>query len=160
MLLKTIFSRGVVGFAFGVMVGQIVAIIISLAHGNGAFMPTTIAFASRFENEIIAVIGQNIMMGLIGTTFSAASIVFELERWGFLKQCLVHFSITAVIWIPFVYLCWMPENLKGLIILEVNFFGTYLLIWIIQYFINKNDVRKINEKIEMLNKKEGDYVRD
>ncbi|MCG8638358.1 MAG: DUF3021 domain-containing protein [Desulfobacterales bacterium] len=150
-MLKKMGIRAAGGFAYGVLLGQIIAIIISLSFGDGKFYQVIPEFRALFENEITAVIVQVILTGIVGTVFATASIVFEFEKWSVLKQCLVHFFITAAFWIPIVYLCWMPQNVQGILIYLANFLGVYVINWLIQYFIAKNDVKKINAKIIALN---------
>lgn len=150
-MLKKMSIRAAGGFAYGVLVGQIIAIIISLSFGDGKFHQVLPEFRALFENEITAVIVQMILTGIVGTVFATTSIVFEIEKWSVLKQYLVHFFITAAFWIPIVYLCWMPQNAQGILIYLANFLGVYVINWLIQYFIAKNDVKKINAKINALN---------
>lgn len=146
-MFKKLAIRGFIGFNCSVLIGQLVSILISIGTGSGEFYPVTDEFRALFSNEIIAVITQLVLIGLIGTTFSISSVLFEIEEWSFLKQGLVHFIITSIVWIPIVYLCWMPKGYSGVLILLINLLGTYIIIWLIQYLLNRRNIKKINEKI-------------
>ncbi|MCM3342109.1 DUF3021 domain-containing protein [Paenibacillus sp. MER TA 81-3] len=147
-MLKKLLSRAAGGFAYGVLVGQVVQIIISLSLGEGKFMPVISDFRSLFENETTAVIAQMILTGIIGVAFATSSVVFDIPKWSLLKQYVVHFCITAIVWVPIVIICWMPKTYKSIIILGVNFLGTYLITWFIQYTISKKDIQEINAAIK------------
>ncbi|MGM0885028.1 MAG: DUF3021 domain-containing protein [Bacillota bacterium] len=147
MLIKLL-SRALGGFAFGVFVGQVVQIIISLSLGEGKFMPVIPDFRSLFESEITAVIVQMMLTGFIGVAYATSSVVFDIAKWSLLKQYVVHFCITAIVWVPIVTICWMPKTYMSFLILGVNFLGTYLITWFIQYTISKKDIQEINSFIK------------
>lgn len=156
-MLKKACIRGFSGFAVGVLIGQIVSIIISLSLADGNFYQYIPAFRALFPNEIQTVIAQTVLTGLVGTAFAASSLIFEIDRWGSLKQYIVHFFITAAFWVPVTYLCWMPEDRRGLITCLLSFLTTYVITWLTQYFVTKNDIRKINAIIRAeQNQKEVD----
>lgn len=150
-MFKKLAIRGLFGFTCSVLIGQLVSILISLGTGSGEFYPVTEEFRALFSSEISAVITQLILIGLIGTTFSISSVLFEIEEWSFLKQGLIHFIITSIVWIPVVYLCWMPKGYSGLVILLINLLGTYIITWLIHYLLNRRNIKKINEKINEFN---------
>jgi len=149
---KDIIIRFWIGLSFGELIGIIVNVIISLGTGNGEYIAAMPQLVSYFDNEISAVIVQYVLVGAIGVVFAESSMIFNIESWSFLKKCMVHFLISVVFYIPFVYLCYMPQNLKSVIIMLINFVFTYALTWFIQYKVNCNDVKQINERIqEVLN---------
>lgn len=150
-MLKKACIRAASGFAYGILIGQSVSIMISLGFGDGTYHAVIPEFSALFNTEITAVIVQMILRGILGAAFAATSIIFEMEKWSILKQYVLHFFITAAFWVPIVYFCWMPRNAGGVLIFLANFVGVYAIIWLVQYFIAKNDVKKINEKINALN---------
>ena len=150
-MLKKASRRGIGGFAFGVLIGQIISIFISVSLGNGEFIPVVPEFRALFSDEIGAVITQTLLTGVIGTVFAVTSLVFEIEKWGSLKQYIVHFIITSTFWVPIVYLCWMPQDAKGILICFISFLVTYAITWFVQYRVTKDDIRKINEVIRTEN---------
>lgn len=104
-----------------------------------------------------AVIVQNILTGCIGLVFATSSLVFDIAKWGLLKQYLIHFCVTAIVWVPVVILLWTPETFRSIIILMISFLGTYTLTWWIQYTLSKKNIQQINAAIQSkLKEKVGD----
>lgn len=155
--MKNIFGRAAGGFVIGVMIGQIVQTIISLNTGQGEYMPVMGHFRSFFESEMTAVMLQILLTGIIGVTFATSSLVFEIAKWGSLKQYIVHFCITAVVWVPIVTVLWMPKTYMNTVIFLINFLGTYVVTWVIRYLISKKDIQQINAAIQSKrNERTGD----
>lgn len=150
-----ILSRIIGGFISGVFFGQVVQILISLKLGQGTYLPVLDHFCEFFTNKLTAVIVQITLTGCIGIAFATTSLVFDIAKWGLLKQYTIHFCVTALIWVPIVVLLWAPEPSIGIWIVLINFLGTYPLIGWIQYTSSKNDIKQINQAIR-LKDKEGD----
>ncbi|OLN21495.1 hypothetical protein BTO30_14660 [Domibacillus antri] len=146
--MKKLVSRMVGGFVIGVIIGQIVQIIISFNLGQGEYMPVVDHFRSFFVSETTAVIVQILLTGIIGVTFATSSLVFNIAKWNLLKQYSVHLCITALVWIPIVMLLWMPKTSINTLIFFLNFLGTYVITWVVQYMISKNDIKQINAAIK------------
>lgn len=145
---KEVILRFWTGLAFGELIGIFVNIVISLGIGHGEYLAVMPQLQKYFKYEISAVIAQTLMVGGIGVVFAESTMVFNIESWSFLKRCVVHLLISVVFYIPFVYLCYMPKNLKSILIMVTNFIFTYALTWFIQYQVNCKDVKQINERIQ------------
>lgn len=154
-MLKKIFSRALISAPICIIVSQIIAIIISQVIGNGSFFPITPAFAAHFQSETTAVIVQSLLIGLIGATFAGSSVIFDMERWSFLKQGIAHLLITSSVLIPVCLICWQPISQIGVWIMLSSWLFTYLCTWFPQYFIYRHRIRKLNEKIQAANGKES-----
>lgn len=76
-------------------------------------------------NEINAVILQALLCGLLGTGFSAGSVIWDIESWNLVKQTGVYFFITASIMMP----------------------TAYLLYWMVSYLLVRRIVREINANL-------------
>ncbi|MFD3450365.1 DUF3021 domain-containing protein [Microbacteriaceae bacterium 4G12] len=146
--MKNLFSRVIGGFVIGVIIGQIVQILISLKLGHGEYMPVVDQFRYFFVSEVAAVVVQILLTGIIGVTFATSSLVFDIVKWSLLKQYIVHFCITALVWVPIVMLLWMPKTLISTLIFFSSFLGTYIVTWVIQYMISRNDIKQINAAIQ------------
>ena len=155
-MLKIALKRGAVSFLIGLGVSQVVNIIISLCEGNGGYISVMPEFAAHFPSEVIAVIAQAALTGLLSMAFAAASVFFLIEKWSFLRQCATHCAVTAAVWIPVVWFVWIPRELPGLLIAFANFAATYAVTWGIQVAVNRRMVRRINEKIQS---KESEHER-
>lgn len=148
---KKAILRGLLGFPLGISIGHIFSVLGSLMFGDGGFYPCSpdlIAFAG---NEINAVILQSLLCGVIGASFAASSVVWEIEKWSIAKQTGLYFLINAVLMLPTAYILnWMEHSIIGF----VCYFGIFTLyfavIWIIQYAAWKCTLKKINDKIRRL----------
>lgn len=145
---KNVFHRLLAGFWMGVVIGYFVNLCISTFIGNGAYLPVMPQMQSFFSTQIKAVWAQTFLTGLIGIAFAEAGLAFGVARWGFLKQCLIHFLSTAPVYIPFVVFCWYPTGWKGAAAILGNVLFTYILNFVISYRLSSRAVRKINEKLE------------
>ena len=130
---------------FGATVFADVLIQFCLAMTGKAIVAP--GFAARFPNESAAILAQLGLIGLIGMAFAGGARVFELERWSLLKQGIVHFLITAAVWMPVVWLCWTPMPSYAVWISTLGWTVTYAINWIIQYFIWRRKVRELNRSI-------------
>lgn len=144
---KFIFSRLFLGFCVGTAIGTMINILVCAVIGTGKYQAAMPLLAARCSTELNAAVAQFLMCGIIGSTFAIASLLFEIERWGFLKQCIVHFFATASIYLPFIYLCWQPLHTAGLLSMLGNILFTYTLTWWIQYRVNCKNVAEINRRL-------------
>ena len=151
-MFKKILTRCLVSAPISILISQIIALCISLGMGSGEYFPVHPDFAALFENEITPVIVQMLLIGLISAAFAAGSVVFEIEKWGFLKQGLVHFAITAAVLLPVCMICWRPADIKGVIITIISLFFTYACTWLSRYFVWRHEIKKLNAKIQSVNR--------
>jgi hypothetical protein len=142
---KKILYRGAGGFVIGVFLGQLTQLILSLLIGNGMFLPVTSTFGSYFEMEIIAVIIQFFLTGLIGVALALGSFIFDISKWSLIKQHMVHLVSTGLVWITIVIVIWVPQSSIGIVIFVVNFIIAYLITYLIQYSTSKKDIKQIND---------------
>lgn len=155
--MKSILSRIVGGFVIGILIGQVVQVLISFQVGQGTYLPVLDNFRAYFSNETTAFITQITLTGSIGVVFATSSLVFEIAKWGVLKQYMIHFCITSIVWVPIVMLLWPPETFKNVIMILISFLVTYILTWWIQCTFSKKDIQQINEAIQSKrNEERGD----
>lgn len=153
-MLKQALRRALVSAPACMLINQLVGICISLSNADGRYSPVTPAFAARFESPVAAVVVQLLLIGLIGATFAVCSVLFQIERWSFLKQGLVHLAITSAVGIPICLFCWMPQSARGALILCLSWLFTYVATWLSQYFVYRHRVRALDAKIKAVNGKE------
>lgn len=144
-----IFKRLWIGFGIGTVIGIVVSILVSYVEGSGSYLPVMPALQSLFATEINAVAVQFLLFGLIGVVFAEAGIIFTMERLGFLQKCLLHFVVTCIFFLPFLWICYFRQEAgwKFLIILG-NLLFTYAVSWIISYCSMQAEIREINREIE------------
>lgn len=146
---KKILLRSVMGFPIGIAIGYLITIVISLGWAQGYYSPCVPELIDIMGNEINAVILQTVLWGLLGISFGASSLVWEIESWSIVKQTGVYFTVTAIVMIPFAYIMyWMDHSIKGFIIYFGVFVAIFIFIWLTQYLIGKHNVMKMNSKLK------------
>lgn len=144
LMVKRVLGRVGKGFIIGVFLGQVTQIIISLFLGKGAYIPVSDKFIEFFDTELTAVLTQFILTGFIGVALALGSFIFEIDRWGLMKQYMTHFLTTGAVWLTVVILCWLPQSPMGWIILLANFAGVYVITYWIQLSISRKEIERIN----------------
>lgn len=143
---KKIVLRSLLGFPLGLAMGYMITIMISLIFADGFYYPCVPELATTMGSEINAVLLQAFLCGILGSGFGAASVIWEIEDWGLVKQTGIYFSIVSVIMMPIAFVTrWMEHSLKGFLSYFGIFFVIFVAIWIIQYAIAKRNVKKMND---------------
>lgn len=146
---KKAILRGLLGFPLGIAIGYVITIVISLFVGEGYYSPSVPSLIDEIGSEIGAVVFQAILCGLLGASFSAASVIWEVERWSIVKQTGIYFLILSITLLPIAYFThWMERSVFGFLFYFGVFVVIFIVIWVVQYFIWKNKIKGINQKIE------------
>lgn len=145
---KKIVLRSLLGFPIGIAMGYVITIFISLGWANGYYAPCVPEMIAVMGNEINAVILQALLCGMLGMGFAACSVIWEMENWSIVKQTGIYFSIISVIMLPVAYFTyWMEHSVMGFL----SYFGIFVLIfsiiWMIQFVIGKQNVKRLNESL-------------
>lgn len=142
---KKIFLRSISGFSIGLSIGYVITIIISLIWANGYYSPCVPELTAIMGSEINAVLLQAFLCGILGMGFSLASLIWEIESWGIVKQTGIYFLVVSVIMMPIAYITyWMEHSVKGILSYFGVFAVIFAMIWIIQYIRAKHNVKKLN----------------
>lgn len=145
---KKLILRGALGFPIGITIGYFITIFISLIWAEGYYSPCVPELVTAMGNEINAVIIQALLCGLLGVGFGASGVIWEIEHWGIVKQTGIYFLIVSFIMMPIAYLLyWMEHSVAGFL----SYFGIFALIfvfvWVIEFSIGKQNVKKLNDKL-------------
>lgn len=149
---KKALLRGLRGLPVGIAIGYVLSLIASYIFGDGTYSaPCTPALVSTMGNEINALILQTLLYGVIGASFAAGTVVFEVDRWSLAKQTGVYFLIVSLVTLPTAYiLSWMEHSLMGFLNYFSRFIFYFVIIWIIKYLVWRNSVKKMNEKLRKI----------
>ena len=150
-MIKKSLLRGLSSYCVCVTVAVMVALILCLA-GNGQI--TLPEFTQRAGGPMTAAMVQILLIGLIGFAFGAGSVLFEIERWSFLKQGAIHLILTALVWIAVELICFTPVTLPAVISMGLSVAVTYALTWGSQYLVWRNKVRRLNDQIRRKNEED------
>ena len=145
---KKILTRGLIGFPIGIAIGFVITIIISICIGKGSFYPVRPELAETMGSELNAVILQTALCGIMGSGFAIASVIWELDSWSLIKQSGIYFLIISVIMLPIAYIAnWMEHSVAGILSYAGIFVASFVVVWLIQYFVWKSKIKKMNECI-------------
>lgn len=147
-LKKEAVKRAIMGFIYGVFIGQTILILESLMARDGNFYSVSKYLLDLAGTKIAAVIIQYFLTGIIGTTFAATTVIFEMDNWSLLRQTILHFIITSIVMYIAGFLCgWFPHKLSSTLIWFGIFIVIYVIFWISFSSYYKNKVKKMNEAL-------------
>lgn len=146
---KKLLLRGILGIFIGLAIGYVITIIVSLSAETQQYMPCAPGFAEAVGSETGAVALQAALCALIGFVYGACSLVWEIERWGLMRQTAVYFVIAAAAMLPVAYvLRWMDGSAMGILIYCGIFVAIFACVWLIQFFLARRAVRKLNSELQ------------
>ena len=145
---KAVAKRAVLGFIYGVFIGQTILIIESLFMRDGNFYAVSASLLELAGTKIAAVIIQYLLTGFIGLTFASTTVIFEMDEWSLLRQTITHFIITSIVMYIAGFLCgWFPHTVGSTLAWFGVFVVVYLIFWICFSLYYKNKVKKINDAL-------------
>jgi hypothetical protein len=151
MLIK-IMKRSFTGFVYGVAIQQFIIIISCLVVSKPNFVPLVPSYLSHFSSPSLALGVSSVLIGIISAVFSGSSVIFDIEKWSYLKQGLLHFLITTSVWLPVSIFLWgMLRYQQAIVNVFLSFSMTYAVTWAIQYVVCKKNIQEINQKLKELN---------
>ena len=146
---KKALIRGLIGFPGGVSICHIINIIESMTVGDGRFYACVPELVELAGSEIMAVILQTVLAGLVGSVYGAASVIWDMETWSIAKQSGIFFAIAAITMMPISYLLnWMEHSVTGIISFFLIFLVIFVVIWITMYLIWRRKIRELNKDVQ------------
>lgn len=145
---KEIIKRGLHGIPLGIAISYVISIVMSFIVGEGQFYTVALPLINRFGSEVNAVVIQTIFSAIVGSTFSMASVIWEMDDWSIAKQTGIYFGMTSLIFLPISYLMhWMERSIIGFAIYFAVFLTIFLITWVVQYLFWRNRINQINERL-------------
>ena len=146
---KKLILRGLMGFPQGIAIGFVITILISVCVGDGTYYPVTLELIATMGSELNAVILQTVLCGIMGTGFAMASVIWEMDSWSLARQSGVYFFVACVIMLLIAYATnWMKHSVGGVLAYLSVFVAIFLVVWLIQYYVWKRKIRKMNDRIQ------------
>ena len=147
-MLNKIIKRAIMGFVYGVFIGQTILILESLNAGTGSFCPVSEYLVQHASSTLAAVIIQYFVTGLIGISFSASTVIFEIDKWSITAQTALHFVITFAVMLFAGFVCgWFPHTLVSTLIWFGVFIVVYVIFWISFSSYYKKKVQNVTVKV-------------
>lgn len=148
-LVRKAVIRGSISFCTTGMLNVIIMLITCFIQSNRDYVPMLEEFWKRFPSQSVAVLVEILLVGVIGAAFGACSVIFELERWSFLRQGIVHFIMTTIVWLPISVFIWAVYIYPAAIVsMTVSYSFTYAITWISNAVRLKKMVKEINNMLE------------
>lgn len=143
--MKEILKRGAIGLPVGIALGYLITIAISLTAGLSELMPCVPQLTEALGSELRAVVLQTALCALLGAGCAAASLIWEKEHWGLVKQTGIYFLVLSLLMLPIAYATyWMEHSLKGFVTYFGIFLGIFAITWLAQFLVGRGNVRKLN----------------
>jgi hypothetical protein len=151
-MLKRALLRGMNSFIYAVAINVILALVITAIVNKPDFVPLVPDYAAHFDSKVVALLLQFVLIGFTSAAFGAGSVILEIERWSLLKQSVIYFIVTTVIWIPVSIFCWgIDKYTAAFVSMICSYVASYVITWSIQYSLCKKSVAKINQKLIQMN---------
>lgn len=129
---KEFIKRGLIFSSLGPIVLGIVLMILGFCHVE------------------LKLEGWQIFIAILSTSLlafiQAGSSVFEqVEEWSPFKAALIHmFTIYVIYLVTYLVNNWIPLNWIAIVIFSACVIATFILIWVICYFVSKGEKRKLD----------------
>lgn len=154
---KKIILRGIFGIPLGITIAHLITVFMSLKLANGHYSPCVPELISAMGNEINAVLLQTVLSGVLGAGIGAGSAVWDIDRWSLAKRTGIYYLFVSAIMLPIAYfLYWMNHSIKGILIYLWIFTFTFITIWVTQFLIEKQNVKKMNRGLNKAKNKNSD----
>lgn len=128
------------------------SLFFSYLYGLSNYVPSAPTFTNHFSRPLNAVLASVILWGLMGFIFSAGALIYKHEQWSILKRTIVNFVIYYCGFTPLAILAgWFPLTLVNVAVFTGIFVLVFILMWFINTYITKREVRRINKKIRSQN---------
>ncbi len=145
---KNIIIRIEMGFPLGITISHFITIFISLCIGSGEYFSCVPELVTVMGNETSAVILQTILSGILGSGFSASSLIWEMDHWSIAKQTGLYFLIISILMLPIAYFTyWMEHTLLGFISYFAIFAAIFIVTWLVIYLNIRSKINGLNKTL-------------
>lgn len=151
-MLAKVLKRAGIGFAIGMFVGNIIAILTGTSSTNGVTFASKQLLNMAAGNPVIAMVFQSLFSGLYGALCFAGMSFYDAERIPLAAATSLHAALIILTFIPIALLLgWVSGIIEILIIAFVQL-AAFFIIWLIMYLIFKKQVKELNEMQEHFSK--------
>lgn len=151
-MIKEYLNRIFISFSVSAFMGVLINLIIDAvanATGNAGFISMSPQYVALFPTPVIAAYCNVLIYGIIGAVFSGATIIYEVERIGFVIQSLIYFLITASASMGITVVLWQLHRYPAAFISTMaGYLATHIIMITIEYRKVKADIKAINEMAE------------
>lgn len=150
-MFKNAVKRAASSFSYAITINIVIACGILAVVRQPDFFPVLPEFAAHFATPVIGMLVQWLLIGLTSAAFGFWSVLLEKETWSMLKQCIIYFILTSMVWIPVSVICWgVGKYVQSFVSVILSYSISYIIIWIVQYRNCKQSIRQINQRLKEL----------
>lgn len=143
-MLRKLFKLSGVGFAIGMLAGNLVTMLLC-SISKGGFCIVTDELLSLVGNLPMAILLQTVLSGLYGSIALGSIIVYNIERWPLALSTAVHCLIIILCFVPAAFILgWESTVLDALIMAGIQLV-VFFIIWLIMNAVYKAQVRELNK---------------
>lgn len=144
-MIKRILIRFVNGFSFSIAITLIYQMVMMLIMG---YIPMLPEYVAHFNNQVSAFATQLFLIGIMSGITSAATVVLEAKRIGFLLQSVIFIAAMLCVWIPVACFAWgFHKYVISMISTISSILVTYGICWWIRYRACRKDIEEINARL-------------
>ncbi len=147
--MKEYLKKGIMSFAISSFAGLLVNLIIDLIAnltGHTGFVSMSEDYLALFPSVALAAYVNVLLYGVIGATFAMTTVVYEIERMGFIIQSILYFVITSSVCMAITIFLWQLYKYPAAIICTLlGFAVSHVLMITNEYRRLRADIKVINE---------------
>lgn len=119
--------------------------------GFGSFI--IFSFVSYYKFQQVNVGVDDIWLQMVGALvvgmyFGVASLIFDKESWSPLKQTIIHFFLSVIVFFPIILFAgWIPLAASPMLICLAMFIVIYVVIWCLMYLYHRNQLKQLNNDL-------------
>ncbi len=151
--MKEILKRMIISFSISSFAGLVVNLVIDLivnATGKTGFISIAPEFAELFPTPVIAGYVNVLIYGVIGAVFSGMTLIFECRRIGVIIQWCIYFLVTFALCMLITIFVWQLHRYpQAFISTAMGYAVTYIILGVVQYRQLKEDIKVINENLNL-----------
>ena len=137
---------GIIGFVMGVLVEFMITAMINLDLGDFSFIAGNL---SKRYGDVIAIILQIMLPGLMGAINFATTFVYNSDRLNIVTATATHGAIVLItVLLVGGFMEWFELNPASIAMFTFLMIAIYFVIWFLMYSKSKAQVNEINEALE------------
>lgn len=143
------------GVPLGIAFGFLITLVSSICIWDGNFYPVTPELKDMMGNELNAVILQTVLCGLVGSGFTMASVIWEIDSWSLVRQSGIYFGTACMIMLPIAYFAhWMKHSIVGIFAYFIIFAVIFAFGWAISYLAWSYRIKRMNDRVKKVHESE------
>ena len=156
-MLKKTLIRALIGFVFGIIMGDGITMLTTI--GND-FVPASFSLIELCGGFPQAFIVQSILSGLYGAVTFGCISLYDIERMPLALASIVHCLIIVLLHIPnSIFLGW-SQTVWDVLIMACIQVAAYFIVWLILYLVYRKQVKELNELQKHIHNKTKNYAEE